>query len=160
MKKILGSLLFVLVLLTVTSPVQAQLDKFPISPAIATEVRDFQIDTLKAGVIDTTILFYVPYSMNVIGITANAFSCDTTISAPHITKTGIVVKLYKYTPATQIAGDTVVTTNIFTSATPVARKVSTSAAGKLTVGACYKFYIAATANGYAYRVKLGVHYTR
>lgn len=157
MKKILGFFLIALALLAVTQTMQAQ-DKIPMSAAFPVMVREFQIDTIKLNTTDSTCLFYVPYSMNVVGLTATAFAIDTTISAGHTSKTGGIVKLYKYTPATQIAGDTVATINLFTSEYPVCRRVIPS--GKLTIGSCYKVSVASTADGYLYRVKIAIHYTR
>ena len=158
MKKILGSFLICLAVLLAAYPVQAQ--TIPISAAIPTMTKAFEIDTIKAGATDSLCIFYVPYSMNVIGLVATAAVVDTTISAGHITATGSIITLKRTYPLTDYPGTTIATTALFTSKVETTGTPSSSSVGKLVVGATYKILAAATANGHLYRLRIEVHYTR
>jgi uncharacterized membrane protein len=123
-------------------------------------VKTFEIDTVKAGVTDSLCIFYVPYSMNVIGLVVTAKGVDSTSNtglAP-----GNVITLYRFYPLTNIAGTTIATSKLCTSNIVGSETASplTSALGHLVIGAYYKAKIAITSSGYAYRLRIEVHYTR
>jgi hypothetical protein len=155
MKKLI---VFFLMAFAISSITQAQLH--PISAATPVMVKTFEIDTVKAGVTDSLCIFYVPYSMNVIGLIVTAQTVDSTSNtglAP-----GNVITLYRFTPSTNIAGATIATAKLCTSNIVASEAASplTSALGHLVIGAYYKLKIAITSAGHVYRLRMEVHYTR
>ena len=158
MKKILGLFLIVIALFAVMQPLQAQ--TIPISAATPVMVKTFEIDTVKSGVTDSLCIFYVPYSMNVVGLVCTAQGVDTTISAGHSTTGVDSIVLYKFTPATNIAGTVIATCHLEVSNIEKTGKPTDSSTGKLAVGSYYKAKAVVSTNGHLYRLRIEIHYTR
>jgi hypothetical protein len=158
MKKIIGFILIVLALSAVTQPLQAQ--TVPISAATPVMVKTFEIDTCKAASVDTLCIFYVPYSMNVIGLVATAAGVDTTISASHATTGVDSIVLYRFYPLTNIASTVIAQLHLCVSNIEVTASPTTPAIGHLVIGAYYKLKIQVSTNGHLYRPRIEIHYTR
>ena len=155
MKKILFLALLVLALV---SMVQAQI--IPISPAFATEVKSFSYDTCKSNTVDTSKIFYVPYSMNIIGMTVIATNVDTTISAAHATTGVDSIYLYKYNPVTEIASTVIIQSHINVSEINVTSTPVSYLTSKLAIGSYYKLRVQISINGHLYKLRVDIHYTR
>lgn len=159
MKKILSLCFFILALSLAYIPMQAQ-STIPVAPELVTGVWAFQIDTVKAAAVDTTIIFFTPYRINVTGVYCVASGVDTTISAGHSTTGVDSVVLYKYNPTTQIASTVITSQHVNVSEFATLGTPTSSAVGHLAVGAYYKFKVQVSTNGHLYRLKIHLHYTR
>jgi hypothetical protein len=153
MKKIFGLLIL---LVALVSMVQAQ--QIAMSAAMPVEVRSFKIDTVKTASADSSTIFYVPYSMNVIGIVAISPAMDSSSNVG--TKPGIAISLYPFNPTTGIAGASICSAKLYTSNIENTGTPATSTAGKLTRGGYYKVSVTVPTGGHAYLTRVEVHYTR
>lgn len=142
----------------IAAPLAEAQSTIPISAAYDVGVKAWRVDTVKTGAVDSSSIFYVPYSMNVIGIVAISPAMDSTSNVG--TMPGIGISLYKFTPSTNIAGSSLCSAKLFTSNIAGTGKPATSALGKLTVGAYYKISVTVPTGGHAYNTRVEIHYTR